>query len=68
LSTNVGGISEVASHGKTGYLVNLGSSVSEWIAGLKFILSNQTIMSQNCRQEFINNFSEANWKNYLDYL
>lgn len=68
LSTNVGGIPEVVSHKNTGYLVNPDSPIDEWICGLEYISSNLNRMSLNCRQEFLKNFSEANWEKYIDCL
>ncbi len=65
ISTNVGGLSEVVSHLKTGYLLNIDSPVEEWIEGINFITDNFPEMSQNCRSYFVENFSGANWSKYF---
>jgi glycosyltransferase involved in cell wall biosynthesis len=65
LSTNVGGLSEVISHLKTGYLLDLNANTEKWIKGLNFIKENLGTMSMSCRDYFIANFSEVNWPKYF---
>lgn len=65
LSSNVGGLPEVIQHKKTGYIVDLDSSVEDWVEGIKFIKNNLKTMSKNCRNYFIKNFSECNWQKYI---
>ncbi|MBT9139283.1 MAG: hypothetical protein DDT31_01866 [Syntrophomonadaceae bacterium] len=65
ISTNVGGLPEVISHCKTGYLLDKDSKVEEWIEGINFIKDNLSQMSKNCRSYFVENFSEVNWPKYF---
>lgn len=65
ISTNVGGLSDVVHHLKTGYLVDKNARVEEWIEGIKFIKDNLPIMSTNCRDYFVREFSEINWQKYF---
>lgn len=65
ISTNVGGLPEIVSHLKTGYLLDKDSKVEEWIEGINFIRDNLLEMSKNCRSYFVENFSEVNWPRYF---
>ncbi|MFC1893552.1 glycosyltransferase family 4 protein [Chloroflexota bacterium] len=65
ISTNVGGLPEVISHLKTGYLLDRDSKVEEWIEGIRLIKDNFPDMSRNCRSYFVENCSGANWPRYF---
>jgi len=68
LSSNISGLKEVVKHKKTGYLVDDDSDVDEWIKGLDYIIDNNIRLSKNCRNYFLEIFSESNWKKYIDVL
>jgi len=68
LSTNIGGLKESITHKETGYLLDVDSSVEEWIEGINFIKKNFKEMSVNCRKYFTDNFSETNWPKYFDEI
>jgi glycosyltransferase involved in cell wall biosynthesis len=68
ISTNVGGLPEVISHLKTGYLLDLNANTEQWIKGLNYIKENLGTMSINCRDSFVTNFSEINWPKYFGEL
>lgn len=68
VSSDVGGMPEFVSHGKTGYLVSLDSSIEEWIDGIFFVLENIHEMTVNCRDYFVDNSSGRNWRKYLSDL
>ncbi len=68
VSSDVGGIPEFVNHGKTGYLVSMGSSIEEWINGIFFVLENHHKMTVNCRNYFVETSSGKNWGQYLSDL
>ena len=68
VSSNVGGLPEFVNHGKTGYLVNVDAPVEDWIKGINYTMKNFSKMTVNCRNYFVENFSEKNWKKYLNDL
>ena len=68
VSSNVGGLSEFVSHGKTGYLLNVDAEVKEWIKEINHIRRNFTKLSKNCRKWFVQNCSGKNWEKYIDEL
>jgi glycosyltransferase involved in cell wall biosynthesis len=68
VSSNVGGLPEFVNHGKTGYLVNVDSPVEDWIEGINYTMKNFSRMTVNCRNYFVENFSEKTWKKYLNDL
>lgn len=65
ISTDIGGLKEVITHLKTGYLLGKSSNIEEWIIGIMFIKNNLKYLSANCRDYFIANFSERNWPKYF---
>jgi glycosyltransferase involved in cell wall biosynthesis len=66
ISSNVGGLPEFVSHGKTGCLLDVDSSVNHWIDCLSYIQRNFSELSENCREDFVEKFSGENWKKYID--
>jgi len=66
VSSNVGGLPEFVSYGKTGYIVNENARVEEWVEAIGRILKDSKAMRTNCRSYFVENFSEKNWKKHLD--
>jgi glycosyltransferase involved in cell wall biosynthesis len=68
VSTNVGGLKEVINHLETGYLLSKDSSIEDWLNGIMFIKRNLGYISDNCREYFIENFSEKNWPKYFNEL
>jgi glycosyltransferase involved in cell wall biosynthesis len=68
LSTDIDGLKESVIHKKTGYLVETGAGIEEWIEGINYILNNFNNLEINCRQKFINDCSEKNWPKYLGAL
>jgi len=65
VSSDVGGLPEFVSHGKTGYLLDVDAEVEEWIKGISHIQRNFTRLSKNCRKWFVQNYSGKNWEKYL---
>ncbi len=68
VSSNVGGLPEFVFHKKTGYLLDICSNADEWINGITYVQKNFFTLSKDCRKYFVENFSEKNWKKYLDDL
>jgi glycosyltransferase involved in cell wall biosynthesis len=68
VSSNVGGLPEFVSHKETGYLLDVDAEVDEWIEGISYVQKNFERLSKNCREYFVENFSERNWGSYLDDL
>lgn len=68
ISSDVGGLSEFVFHGETGYLLNVDSTVEEWIQGISYVQRKFSELSKNCRKHFVENFSGKNWEKYLDNL
>lgn len=68
VAAEVGGIKEVVSHLKTGYLLGKDSGITDWINGIIFIKENFEYLSLNCRKHFLKNFSENNWPKYFQEL
>jgi glycosyltransferase involved in cell wall biosynthesis len=68
ISTDIGGLKEVITHLKTGYLISKDSSIKEWANGIEFIKTNLKYLSANCRDYFVANFSERNWPKYFQDL
>lgn len=68
IATNIGGLKEVIDHERTGFLVNENAKLEEWMAGIDFVKKNMTELSARCRSHFVEEFSEVNWKKYLDEL
>lgn len=66
VSANTGGLAEFVSHKETGYLLHADAETEEWIEGINYIQNNLSVMSKNCRNYFVENFSGENWKKYLD--
>lgn len=65
ISTNVGGMSEWVIHGKTGYLLSLDASFSEWENAFYFVQSNFAYLSANCRRFFLENFDARHSPEFL---
>lgn len=65
VSFDTGGLSEFVFHKKTGYLIDKNAKIEEWIEAIIHMKSNLSEMSDNCRNYFVENFSEENWKKYL---
>lgn len=65
ISSDVGGLPEFVSHGKTGYLLDIDAKVEEWIKGISYVQENFPMMSKSCRKYFVENFSGKNWEKYL---
>lgn len=68
ISNKIGGLTEVVNHLKTGYLLSDNEPVENWIAGIDFIKANLSILSKNCRDYFLREFSEVNWQRYFKDL
>jgi len=68
VSSNVGGLPEFVSHKRTGYLLDVGVNAEEWIDGIRYVRENFARLSRNCRKYFLENFSERNWRKYLEAL
>jgi len=66
VSSDVGGLPEFVSHGETGYLLSVDAKVEKWIEGISYVQKNFHRLSKNCRNYFVENFSEKNWEKYLD--
>lgn len=66
VSSNVGGLPEFVSCGKTGYLVDEDAPVEDWIEAISYTMKNFQRMTVNCRSYFVENFSGKNWKKYLN--
>lgn len=68
IATAVGGLNEVIRDGETGYLVNPGATPEEWINAIRDVKDALPRMSVACRSVFEREFSESNWRNYLEGL
>jgi glycosyltransferase involved in cell wall biosynthesis len=68
LSTDVGGLKEAIIHLNTGFLLNNNSTTEDWIRGISYIKENFKYLSINCRNYFLNNFSEINWSKYFEEI
>jgi glycosyltransferase involved in cell wall biosynthesis len=68
ISSNVGGLPEFVSEGKTGYLLSLTDNVSEWLERICFVNEHFQDFSDNARNYFKSNFSGENWQKYLQNL
>ncbi len=68
ISNKIGGLSEVVNHLKTGYLLSDSEPVENWIEGIDFIKANLSILSKNCRDYFLREFSGVNWQRYFKDL
>jgi glycosyltransferase involved in cell wall biosynthesis len=68
VSSNVGGLPEFVTHGKTGYLLDVNAEPDQWIKGILFVQDNFSSLSEACREYFVNNFSGKNWYKYLDIV
>ncbi len=68
VSSKVGGLPEVVSQGKTGYLLGVDAEASLWVKGIDYIKENLTRLSGNCRKYFVKHHSEKNWSKYLPDL
>ena len=66
VSSNVGGLPEFVSCGRTGYVVDEAAPVEEWVEAIGQTLKDEQAMSANCRRYFVENFSGKNWGKYLD--
>jgi len=66
VSSNVGGLPEFVSYGKTGYLVDEDAPVEEWIEGINYTMRNFSKMTVNCRNYFVENFAGKNWRKNLN--
>lgn len=65
LSSNVGGLPEFVLHKKTGYLCSTESEDTEWIGGIDYILAHFNELSERCREDFFQHFSEVNWVKFF---
>lgn len=68
LSSDIDGLKESVYHLRTGYLVDLGAPVEEWINGIEYIGNNIETLSKNCRTDFVSNYSEVNWQRYASQM
>lgn len=68
LSSDIDGLRESVRHLNTGYLVDLHAPVASWVDGIEYICSNIDDLSNNCRADFIANYSETNWQQYLSRI
>lgn len=68
ISNNVGGLSETVHHLETGYLIDNNATIEEWVSGIDFIKDNLDVMTVNCRNHFVKEFSEINWPRYFKDL
>jgi glycosyltransferase involved in cell wall biosynthesis len=68
LSSDIDGLRESVYHLKTGYLVDLRAPIEAWINGIEYISNNLEIISNNCRSDFVANYSEINWQKYLSQI
>lgn len=66
ISSNVGGLPEFVSCGRTGYVVYETAPVEEWVEAIGRTLKDKQAMRANCRRYFVENFSGKNWRKYLD--
>jgi glycosyltransferase involved in cell wall biosynthesis len=65
VSSDVGGLPEFVSDGRTGYVVGEAARVGEWVEAIGRTLKDEQVMSANCRRYFVENFSGKNWGKYL---
>jgi glycosyltransferase involved in cell wall biosynthesis len=68
LSSDIDGLRESVHHHKTGYLVDLLAPVESWVDGVEYICENNEALSKNCRSDFVTNYSEVNWQQYLSQI
>ncbi len=68
LSTNVGGLKEFISHKKIGYVLDINANADKWIQGLNFLIDNNRDLVHKCRKYFVDNFSDENWKKYINEI
>ena len=68
ISSNVGGLPEFVSEGKTGYLLDADSEPEKWIEAIHSVEKNFPSMSKNCREYFVKYFSGRNWEKYLSVV
>jgi len=65
VSSNVGGLPEFVSDGRTGYVVDEAAPVEKWVEAIGHTLEAAQMMSANCRNYFVEKFSGKNWGKYL---
>ena len=63
IATNIGGIPEVVSHLKTGYLLDQSAELKDWIKGFQYIEGDFCNMSKFCREYFLREFRRRIGKN-----
>jgi glycosyltransferase involved in cell wall biosynthesis len=68
ISSNVGGLPEFVSEGKTGYLLSQNDNVTEWLERILRVSENFQEFSDNTRTYFVDNFSGQTWGKYLQKL
>jgi len=68
ISSNVGGLPEFVSDGKTGYLLSPEDDAAEWVKRIFLIRESFQAFSDSSRAYFVQNFSGLNWKTYLYML